>query len=74
VRETLSGTEDRLFLPLDCHFGDESLIILIELERDINCADEVADGIVLKVDVKQVVSAEKGYCIVYNLLEFEGVV
>jgi hypothetical protein len=37
--ESLSRAEDTLFLPLDGHLGDEALIVLIELQRDIHCAD-----------------------------------
>lgn len=72
--EALGGTKDSFFLPLDRHFGDESLIILVELERDIDSADEIADGIFFWINIEEVVSAIEGHCIVDHLFELEGVV
>ncbi len=58
VRKTLSGTKYCLFLPLDSHLGNKAFIVFIEFEGDINSTDEITNGIVFKVNIEKIVSAE----------------
>ena len=74
MRETFSGTKDCLFFPLYSHFGNESFIILIELQRYINCTDEIFYWIVFVVDIEKIVSAIKRNGIVNNFLELERII
>jgi hypothetical protein len=57
MRKAFGGTKNRLLFPLNSHFGYESFIIFIEFEGDINRADEISNGIIFIIDIKQVISA-----------------
>lgn len=69
------GGKNALCFPFGCDFKHEAIVVLVELEREVNTADEglSVTHVLADVGVHEIVPLVEGHCVVNDLLELKGV-